>query len=573
MNKIVYTENDKYLISDGEKIQLQDFINGMDIDSISYNFMEYIESQEVCGKHIEDFFVYDNIPLYYFERPTLFMSIKNLIFIFEIIENVCKQYGNEIDVETNSEIMYLISKNVFKLNVTKIGLGSPMVRYSKTKTLINYMARALRGMKYLIKQLFIKYDRETVCAITYAININVVNINGKKLLLDTQLGPLLNKIKNKYNIINLQFLNSPASIEKSLKQNGDYIPYEFFILSKKIKRNKLVISNLLKNDLNLLSQIKYNYKQYDLKDIFLYNILSGIESKYYSELNEILQAEKFLKRRHVKKCITTDEGDRMRCFIIAANRLGIETYAVQHGILNVFCPEYIINTEYKNLVPNKTFVWGEKYKKILVENTNVYNDSNVYPVGQIRTDILFNFYKANKNQNGKIKILYATQFLRDLLEPATEMLFQSLNLLENEYELIIKLHPADKYYDYYNMMVEKNNIKNVEIVKDADIYQLINWCDVVVSVHSTVVVEGALLNKPSICIVLPKYNDAGGFIRDGISMGASSSMELKNELDNILNNDYTGKNNIERYIRENFYKIDGNVVERIDKSLCSIAEE
>lgn len=133
--------------------------------------------------------------------------------------------------------------------------------------------------------------------------------------------------------------------------------------------------------------------------------------------------------------------------------------------------------------------------------------------------------------------------------------------MEKEYELIIKLHPADKYYHIYESLIEQYNIKNVKILEDGDIYEIINWCDVVVSVHSTVVIEGALLDKPSICILLPKYNDAGGFVRDGVSLGAKDEYDLKNYLEGIKNMSF--ENRFSEYIKNNFYKVDGKVTDRI----------
>ena len=61
----------------------------------------------------------------------------------------------------------------------------------------------------------------------------------------------------------------------------------------------------------------------------------------------------------------------------------------------------------------------------------------------------------------------------------------------------------------YEACCIKNGITNYEITKELDIYDALIWCDLIISVHSTVVLEGAILNKPSICIILPKYNDEG----------------------------------------------------------------
>ena len=209
-------------------------------------------------------------------------------------------------------------------------------------------------------------------------------------------------------------------------------------------------------------------------------------------------------------------------------------------------------------------MWGQNYKNLLIAHTNVYNKDNISVVGQVRTDTLVQkgYLKPSK-RSGILKIVYATQYFRDLLEPATIMLFRALNLMKEDYELIIKLHPADLNFEFYESMVEKFHIKNCKIMKDGDLYELIKWSDLIISVHSTVVVEAALMNKPSICIILPKYNDAGNFVKDGVSFGVKDENKLLEYMVKINLNDITLNNNMKKYITENFYKLDGKVTERI----------
>ena len=67
----------------------------------------------------------------------------------------------------------------------------------------------------------------------------------------------------------------------------------------------------------------------------------------------------------------------------------------------------------------------------------------------------------------------------------------------------------------------------------------------------------------SICIILPKYNDAGGFVKDGVSFGVKDENELLEYMVKINLENITLNNNMKKYITENFYKLDGKVTERI----------
>ena len=156
-----------------------------------------------------------------------------------------------------------------------------------------------------------------------------------------------------------------------------------------------------------------------------------------------------------------------------------------------------------------------------------------------------------------MKILYATQYVKDLAKEASEFLFSSLSSYENQYEIIVKLHPNDTFYDMYEDIIKRYNIKNVKVSKNIDIYDAIIWSDVVISVHSTVNLEAAILNKPSICLLLKNYWDKGNFVKNNISKGAQNNYELLDLLNNL--NWKTNYN----YVDRNFYKIDGLVSERI----------
>ena len=82
--------------------------------------------------------------------------------------------------------------------------------------------------------------------------------------------------------------------------------------------------------------------------------------------------------------------------------------------------------------------------------------------------------------------------------------------------------------------------------------------------HSTVVLEGAIFNKPSICIMLPKYNDEGNFVKEGLSLGVKNSNELRNIL---VNKEYLSECNYKKFIEKSFYKVDGDVSQRASNYL------
>lgn len=571
--KKIFFEKDKEKIYKGIERELYKYIEKVNIDEKVFGWLSYLENIIIDNKNLEDFYIYDNIPLYYFERPTIYFVTKQILTYFYIIKNIKENVKDDMEIESDNDIFIYISNEVFNLKCRKI-VGKKFNTKTTKHRIFKMLVRTLRGIKNYIKFKLKFSNKDNVLVLSNVMNINLLKIGNERKFIDTQIGPVVDKLKENFNVLNMQYMLNNDILDKSLHYKEEYIPFEFFIIYKKILGRKFIDRSLIKNELKNFKKIDFMYEGYNLKNPILKYVFNNLEERYILDLTEILCAEKFIKRHKIKKCILTDEGDRPRCFITAGNRQKIGTFAIQHGIINEVSPAYTINSKYNNIIPKCTFVWGERYNNMLKELSNLYRSSEIQVVGQVRTDYLINYLnKKNNNENNKIKVLYATQYLKDLLIPATDMLFNALSSMESEYEIIVKLHPADQYYDIYKSKAEEKKIKNIRIVKDGDLYELLDWCDVVVSVHSTVVVEGALLGKPSICIRLPKYDDEGGFIRDGLSIGVDNEFDLKNQLMHCKGKVLSDRT--KKYLEYNFYKSDGKVSSRIEykiKEISSVKE-
>lgn len=566
MVKLIYTELKKELEVDGQVMDLFEYIGKVNVDEEAFKYLTYLENQLVNGFKLEELYLYDNVPLYIFNRPTIYRKIYGLIFCIMIISKTQSKINQELIIQTDDSIMEKVCLEVFKLQCEKINSKTHIQPINKAKLVKRFIKGIGSYCKFLFENSLLnkKNHKEPFLIISHASDLNPVKGNTDGYY-DTQLGRVIDNLKVSYNILNFQQLNNKYIIDKTLNYHENFVPFELFIFYKRLKAKKDVNNNLVVDNLIYMDKFDFYFKEINLKDIMLNYVMKDLRESYSSYLYEIIVAEKIINKFKIKKCLVVGEGDRGRCFISAGNRLKICTYAVQHGIINETSSTYIINSKYREvLVPQNTFLWGERYKELLIAHTNVYNKENLNVVGQIRTDHLVqNGYLKMGKSSGAFKIFYATQYFRDLLEPATIMLFKALNLMKEDYELIIKLHPADLNFEFYQDMVKKFNIKNCKILKDGDLYELIKWSDLIVSVHSTVVVEAALMNKPSICILLPKYNDAGGFVKDGLSFGVKDANELLECMVKINIEGMTLSHNIQNYIAENFYKLDGNVTNRI----------
>lgn len=568
MIKVIIKDGyNKVILNENEEIEISDIIENVNIEEETFKYLEGIEAQRVCGNAINELYNYKGIELYTFYRATIFMNLKEVFTKVLILKTIIEKYGENLEVITDSNITIDVAKNLFALDV-KIE-----EKENTTSDTVNnrgiLIKRVLKGISYFVK-FKLKKNKNKTLVFTQAASINKISIESNEGCYDSLYGNILNDIKNNQDIFNVQFLNNIDSYSKSNLLCNEYFAFEIIPIIKKLIGEKILDKASIDDKLDNLSKFNYNYHGYDLKEAIDKYVFNNLKEHYISYAKEICLWEKLIEKLKINRVLVVDEADRPRCIVTAGNVLGIETYALQHGIINQTSAAYLTPTKNEKLIPKKTFVWGEKFKEFLVSSTKVYNEKNIVVIGQPRTDYLYKKLKEQSSDNSKeeTKILFATQPIRDLAEESLEMLLESLIGIKN-YKLIIKLHPADTFENLYTDMIKKYNIKNVEITKSLDIYDGLLWCDVVISVHSTVVLEGAMFNKPSICIILPKYNDEGNFVKEGLSLGVKNSNELKSIL---INKEYLNNCNYKKFVEKSFYKVDGLVSKRASSYIKSSEE-
>ncbi|WP_243310604.1 UDP-N-acetylglucosamine 2-epimerase [Fundidesulfovibrio agrisoli] len=166
------------------------------------------------------------------------------------------------------------------------------------------------------------------------------------------------------------------------------------------------------------------------------------------------------------------------------------------------------------------------------------------------------------DRDGRPLVVIATEHRpRQLLEinPTLEALARRDDLF-----VVVKLHPADTPELVAPALQRAGNPKHIVVVDKCDVLALLNTSDLLVTLGSNLIVEGAAMGKLSLC-----FNYSGApcpidFVADGLCLGASSPAECVEMIgllvtDSELRRKAVGMlGNLELYNAFN----DGNALER-----------
>ena len=159
---------------------------------------------------------------------------------------------------------------------------------------------------------------------------------------------------------------------------------------------------------------------------------------------------------------------------------------------------------------NKYIAWGKFDKENEVRNGKV-SPENVIELGSPR----FSELKFLENQNTEEFVLLATMApqIEEIngidvrnLEKYLKSILKICEIITNEkMKLVIKLHPTVDILNISKIIQKK--FPKIQVIQKGDINPLIRKCStLIVTGHSTVIIQAQILQKPVISIPLIDYN-------------------------------------------------------------------
>lgn len=365
------------------------------------------------------------------------------------------------------------------------------------------------------------------------------------------------------------------------------------VLDELIKRGHNITVLLADNSINIDPSTeyihKYSYKYIHASDYKYDN--EYVQKEVYSLLHKFLLNETVLKTVPIfwfVNAILESQKDIFRFYLILKNHkpdvvmalhannfftkillylaqeLNIETVAFQEGLLRNRDQKTMKKQSSSADYVDKLFVWGELDRQAYLNagvKTSVFAAGAAHLDKWIKEKNIYNKRKLYQKLGANYPLVvfappllsrYEGDFVADFIAIAEFCFINSISLMLN-------LHPFDNYaLQAVSELTAKYNVKIKPIGQSQ--YELMSLCDVLITQHSTMVVECALLGTPVIeCNLSSKTLEPKNY---------AYKIENKDELSIIVDiikgiKDTDIEKNIATLCGQNTLLVDGNSTSRI----------
>ena len=534
-----------------------------------------ISSKSIGGKTLQEWFEYDGISYWWFVFPSIYPKFNDGVLFVERFQSFLeknkikkiKLFGNYHrlylikEICKNNNIQLELSKNyfLFKTRVFFKKLYRPIafkkITEKKTK-------KRLECYKNHTKKLLVKEKSVIVTSPGIYRRYMSDYKSGKTKKQEFVLQPTLDLLhKNQIPTIcfdlDYTFRGETESLEERLKDHHVWMPIEILLKTPKSDRTKKILESL--------RQSFYKLKEQNLEKIFQYHDVSlwdFIKPKFEEVFLEpylpmyvhlLEQIEEFLKNNSPTSVIQIYEtGPYAKCFQLPAQKLGIKTVGLQHGIIYDGNPDYnqqIIKNEENplgNQLPDLTLVYGKYYQRILTEKCN-------YPISSVETMGNPSFYNIDKlkPELSKEQILkkYYLENKKIILFPLSfrysqkssnnsddiilDTLIKNMKHL-NDVVIIVRPHPGD-YDAIYSKLNQYNALHNF-LVSKGSLFEDIVASDLIITTISSVGIDATIFEKPIFLIDIAgmTYDSLGGIHRDMTESDVAKIVSIKNLINMIM---------------------------------------
>ncbi|MDR0900982.1 MAG: sialyltransferase [Methanobrevibacter sp.] len=303
----------------------------------------------------------------------------------------------------------------------------------------------------------------------------------------------------------------------------------------------------------------------------LFNIIKThiCDFKYqYKKYNKLF-------KKRMPKYIFVVVAYENQAMIAAAKNNNIEIIELQHGTISKYHLGYNYPDEEKNSInyfPDTILTFGNywnevaeypisKEKKIAIGFPYLEDEISSY-LDHLNDEYLnykFDISKKNDKKNSKKnknQILFISQgVIGKYLSKFAYELSEKLNQLDEEYEIVYKLHPGEysdwkNNYKYLKKAAEDDNFIVIDDNK-IPLYELFAKSEYQVGVFSTAIYEGLIFNCKTLVVDLPGIEYLDDLIEKNYVLKIKDSSEFIEKIENFKINKYNRDFFFKKYDKSN----------------------
>lgn len=351
----------------------------------------------------------------------------------------------------------------------------------------------------------------------------------------------------------------------------------------KLKQKLDLISNYLlsKNALPALdlSSHKISWSHLEINIKFLLKV-------YLPSLLPYFALTRYILEKHPPSIIVSpDVADpRTRLFCLVGHSMGIPSLDIQFGMYSES------SVEWQFFLSDRVAVWGDKARKVFVghgipqERITITGSARYDDMAEVSDNQTILTRKRLGIPHGNTMVLFASLYslkhyskfndFHNVLKKVKRTIFKVAHL-NNGLSLVVKPHPFENVRDTKRLASGFQNIIFVD--PQEDIRELINVCDVFITLGSTTTMDALLAHK---LVIFP---DSPGlvwwddmYLKNNVCLVPKSEDEFSRQLKMVVN----GQKEIlmkdleparQHFLQEWVYRVDGHAATRIASLIMEMA--
>jgi hypothetical protein len=285
-------------------------------------------------------------------------------------------------------------------------------------------------------------------------------------------------------------------------------------------------------------------------DTFWYSIKESFiqicNSRFQESARRILLIDKLFNAFNISVIFEWAEtAQEEKEIILLSKKKKIKSVLLQHAIDTSFRTwvkyNQIALSGYTHFISDKQALWGSQVKNHALTYGN--KAENLIVTGSPRHD---NFFRSIDKGKSKGIILFATtgvtgrisygQTHLDAYTKFESFVREVCRIAKNfpDKQLVVKPHPQPDYISNITKIIKEID-PTIPILYNANLIELINSCDVLITFNnSTVVLESMILGRPAISLQIEKWAEEDEIVKSNALLSISKIEEIENGIKKIL---------------------------------------